>query len=410
MMIKSTIIPVPKKAKVQELNDFRPVALTSILCKCMERVVCSQLTAAVADYMDPMQFAYRAKRGADDAVIVLLNHLVRHLDNAGTFARVLFMDFSSAFNTLQPHLLISRLLNLQVDPCIVLWIRSFLRDRPQRVSVCGHLSDELVLNTGAPQGCVLSPVLFSIYTNELTSSSILPLLKFADDMALVALLKDENSLSQYFLFIDYLAYWFDSSFLELNVKKTKELCFGEDRMQDTSLARPCKIKGENVEQVTSFKYLGVILDNKLNYNCHVDHVCKKANQRLFLLRKLKHFQINSNILESVYRSLIESILTFSITAWYGNLSVKSKTQLSRIVNQASKIIGKKQIPVSDLYKEFTRRKAGRILRDPTHPLHDSFETLPSGRRLRAPLARKNLYKRSFIPSAIAILNNINTSL
>ena len=84
------------------------------------------------------------------------------------------MDFSSAFNSIQPHVLIKRLLDLDVNTDLVLWIRQFLCDRPQRVRLnsrfCDQpvLSGELVLNTGVPQGCVLSPVLFSVYTNEYT--------------------------------------------------------------------------------------------------------------------------------------------------------------------------------------------------------------------------------------------------
>jgi hypothetical protein len=402
----STIIPVPKKTNAKVLNDFRPVALTSILCKCMERVVCNQLTAAVADRMDPLQFAYRARRGVEDASVTLLDLITRHLDKAGTFTRVLFMDFSSAFNTLQPHLLLSRLLDLDVQSNIVLWIRAFLCDRPQRVSVNGCMSKEVVLNTGAPQGCVLSPILFSIYTNELTcNTSALTLIKFADDMALVARLTDEYSLSQYFLYIDSLTSWFDSSFLELNVQKTKEICFEESRARDASLVRPIKIKGETVEKVETFKYLGTVLDSKLCFSSHVDSVCKKANQRLYLLRKLRSFDVCQEILETVYRSLIESILTFNIIAWFGNLSVKDRTRLTRVVKLAGKIIGCQQRQLSDLHHLFVKRKAKKIWLDPNHPLHDQFELLPSKRRLRAPLARRNLYKRSFIPSAISILNS-----
>lgn len=402
----STIIPVPKNTNARALNDFRPVALTSILCKCMERVVCNRLASSVADRMDPLQFAYRVGRGVEDATAILLDLICGHLDKANTFSRVLFMDFSSAFNTLQPHLLISRLLDLQVSSSVILWIRAFLRDRPQRVRVGERLSEELVLNTGAPQGCVLSPVLFSIYTNEMTcNTSVLTLIKFADDMALVARLKDEHSLSQYFLFIDSLSSWCDSSFLELNIKKTKELCLEEGRARGASLLTPITIKNELVEQVDTFKYLGIVLDKKLRFSTHVDTVCKKANQRLYLLRKLKSFEVSSQILETVYRSLVESILTFNIIVWFGNLTVKDKARLARVVKLAGRIVGSEQRQLPDLYHQFARRKVSKIQLDQTHFLHNSFQMLPSGRRLRAPFAKRNLYKRSFVPSAINILNS-----
>ena len=147
-----------------------------------------------------------------------------HLDQSGTFIRILLVDFSSAFNTLQTHLLLLRLLDLDVSPSIVLWVRAFLRDRPQTVCENSVKSNELILNTGAPQGCVLSPILFSIYTNEVMSNTTtLTLIKFADDMALVARLKDEQSLSSYFNFIGHLISWLDESYLKLNVKKKKKI-------------------------------------------------------------------------------------------------------------------------------------------------------------------------------------------
>jgi hypothetical protein len=169
--------------------------------------------------------------------------------------------------------------------------------------------------------------------------------------------------------------------------------------------RPIKIKDETVEQVETFKYLGTVLDNKLCFSFHVDSVCKKANQRLYLLRKLRGFDVSPEILETVYRSLIESILTFNIVAWFGNLLVKDRTRLTRVVKLAGKIVGFQQRQLSDLHQLFVKRKAKKIWLDPTHPLHDQFELLPSKRRLRAPLARRNLYKRSFMPSAISILNS-----
>ena len=147
--------------------------------------------------MDPLQFAYRAKRGIQDTTLTLFNVIASHLETSGTTVRVLFMDFSSAFNTIHTHFLIKKLLNLEVNPDLILWIRQFLCDRPQRVRLNGPLcrdsvlSDEIVVNTGAPQECVLSPILFSICTNDISSNnSFLTLIKYADDMALVGRLRD----------------------------------------------------------------------------------------------------------------------------------------------------------------------------------------------------------------------------
>lgn len=114
-------MPIPKKYNAREMNDFRPVALTSILCKCMERVVSDLLTTTVADDQFG-QFAYKAKQGVEDACLTLLDIMSKHLDSPHPHTRILFMDFSLAFNTVDPHTLCRHLLGLQVNSSLILWI------------------------------------------------------------------------------------------------------------------------------------------------------------------------------------------------------------------------------------------------------------------------------------------------
>ena len=117
----------------------------------------------------------------------------------------------------------------------------------------------------------MDTLLFSIYTNEIMSNTTtLTLITFVDDMALVARLKDEQSLSSYFNFIGHLISWFDESYLKLNVKKTKELFIEEHRARDTSLLQPVRIKTEDVESMKTFKYLGTVLDSNLSFTTHAD--------------------------------------------------------------------------------------------------------------------------------------------
>ena len=397
----STIIPIPKNNKASALNDFRPVALTSILAKCFETVVCQHLRREVMIKLDPLQFAYKAKRGVDDACVTLIDLISRHLQNANAYCRVLMIDFSSAFNSIEPYVLLQRLSNLNVNNHIILFINNFLRERPQRVKANGTLSDEVVLSTGAPQGCVLSPTLFSIYTDEIRFNGIITtLFKFADDMALVGLLTDEDSLACYFLDIEKLHKWCNDSFLELNVRKTKELVFQYTQNE----FEPVKISGDNVEVVEAFKYLGTIIDTKLSFAENANHIYKKCQQRLFLLRKLKSFDVCQLILQNVYRSLIESILSFNIICWFGILNVSEKNKLDRIVRLANKIIGVNQLSMKDLYVKAMNRKVKCVVSENSHPLFDQFQLLPSKRRYRVPMAKKT-YKKSFVPSAISILNS-----
>ncbi|KAI5100978.1 hypothetical protein C0J45_9964 [Silurus meridionalis] len=136
----STIIPVPKKPSITGLNDYRPVALTSVVMKTFEKLVLAHLKKVTEQLLDPLQFAYRANRSVDDAVNMGLNYILQHLDCPGTYARILYVDFSSAFNTIIPGILHSKLLNLTIPPAICQWITSFLTGRKQQHLV-GALSE-----------------------------------------------------------------------------------------------------------------------------------------------------------------------------------------------------------------------------------------------------------------------------
>ena len=181
----SEIIPVPKKHAFVTMNDLRPVALTSIIMKCFEKIVLNLLREEVNKKLDPMQFAYKAKRSVEDAVLVFVNSILKHLETPHTYVRTLFVDFSSAFNTIQPHIMCNKLLFLGVHDRLVLWISDFLTNRTQYVKLNNTCSKTCEVNTGAPQGCVLSPTLYTLYTNDyrVSNAQLTSLVKFADDSA-----------------------------------------------------------------------------------------------------------------------------------------------------------------------------------------------------------------------------------
>ncbi|KAK3564065.1 hypothetical protein QTP86_007522 [Hemibagrus guttatus] len=218
-----TIISIPKKPKITGLNDYRPVALTSVVMKSFERLVLAYLKNITGPLLDPLQFAYRANRSVDDALDMGLHFLLQHLDKSGTYVRLLFVDFSSAFNTIIPTLLQTKLTQLSVPSSICQWITSFLTDRHQLVKLGKFKSNSRTTSTGAPQGCVLSPLLFSLYTNDCTSTDpSVKLLKFADNTTVIGLIQDGDE-SAYRQEIEQLAAWCSRNNLELNTLKTVEM-------------------------------------------------------------------------------------------------------------------------------------------------------------------------------------------
>ncbi|KAI2664123.1 RNA-directed DNA polymerase from mobile element jockey [Labeo rohita] len=361
----STITPVPKKPHPSEPNQYRPVALTPIVMKCMEKIILQLILPTVSTQLDSYQFAYRPKRGTEDAVACLLHSLLHHLQTPHNFASVLFVDFSSAFNTIQRHLLIKKLQHLNVTPLLIHWINNFLSSRPQTVKIGITTSSTIITNTGAPQGCVLSPFLYTLYTNDCQSS--LPnttYYKYADDTAIVGLLKDNSSITAYHQSITDFTLRCSDNYLQLNTDKTKELVIHASKSPPgfTHIT----IHGQPVEQVSTFKYLGLTIDNKLNFNEHVTITQKRAQQRL----------------------------------------VTSKNKLIKFSHLASKIIQLPTPSLTDANDTATTRLARTIASSPDHPLNRFFTLLPSGRRYRALDWKKAHFKKSFVPSAITALNKL----
>ena len=106
---------MPKNTNVTCLKDYRPVALMSVAMKCFERLVMVHINTIIPETLDPLQFAYRPKRSTDDAVSIALHTAISHLDKRNTYVRMLFIDYSSEFNTLVPSKLITELRTLELN-------------------------------------------------------------------------------------------------------------------------------------------------------------------------------------------------------------------------------------------------------------------------------------------------------
>lgn len=176
----SIIIPVQKKNRVTCLDGYITIALTSVVMKSLERFILPFLKQITNPLLDPLQFAYRANHSVDNAIYISLHHILYSLDQSSSYVRFLFVDNSSAFNTILLDCLHTKLLQLQVPLSICDWITDFLTERKRQVQAGGQLSAPLTTNT------MLCPftILFSLYTNDCTS---IKLLQFADETTVLGL-------------------------------------------------------------------------------------------------------------------------------------------------------------------------------------------------------------------------------
>ena len=370
--------------------------------KNLENILKQEIISLAASKIDPLQFAYQTGKGVEDAKLFILDKVYNHLENAGSHARIIFADFSSAFNKMQPHILIEKVSSyFNFSDQLSLLCLNFLTDRTQRVLVNSIMSGPIISNTGSPQGCVLSSVFFILYTDSCRSNRENSLIvKYSDDTALLSLLKGEESNHGYAL-PDFVQ-WCDDNLLDLNVSKTKELIIDFRAKKVDPVAS--SIHGEDVQIVDTYKYLGTVFDSHLKFDKNIESLAKRGQQKIYLLRRINSFKVSKTILCTVYRSYIESLITFSFICWFNGLSVKDRNCLNNIVKICSKITGVKQSDLNTLWQRRVVQKARCLIDQPDHILSSNFALMPSGRRYRAPLCSTNRYSKSFIPSAIRLLN------
>ncbi|KAM4553429.1 uncharacterized protein V3H82_017873 [Fundulus diaphanus] len=177
-----------------------------------------------------------------------------------------------------------------------------------------------------------------------------------------------------------------------------------DFRKNSAPATPITLCDSTIDTVESFRFLETIISQDLKWELNINSLTKKAQQRMYFLRQLKKFNLPRTMMVQFYSSIIESILTSSITILYAGATTKDKGRLQRVIRSAEKVIGCNLPSLQDLYASRTLRRAGKIVADPSHPSHRLFQTLPSGRRLRSIRTKTSRHKNSFFPSATGLIN------
>ena len=167
---------------------------------------------------------------------------------------------------------------------------------------------------------------------------------------------------------------------------------------------PITILNSTVSAVETFRFLGSTISQDLKWTFNTDKIIKKAQQRMYFRRQLRKFNLPQELLIQFYTATIQSVLCTSITVCFGSATSQDRNRLQRTVRTAEKIIGANLPSIQDLYVYRVRKRAVKIIADPSHPGHDLFQLLPSGRRYRALYARTTRHRNSFFPQAVSLMN------
>jgi len=331
---QANIIVIPKTKPPKSVEqDLRPISLTPTVSKVFESLVGRRLLTSVADKFDKKQFGAIKGRSTSHALVDMLHTWNKALDEEQS-VRVLFIDYAKAFDHVDHKTVMKKLAALGVTPVLLRWIRSFLTNRQQRVKIGDLFSDWSSPNGGMPQGTWLGPFVFLSVINDLQST--LQLHKFVDDCTLSEVLSKLTA-SAMQLELDAVDNWSQTNYMNINTKKTKEMQLGL-RPNRKNPPPALQLNGQPIEQVTSYKLLGLHVTEKLRWSEHVSAICSKAAQRLHFLKQLKRAAMSPSDLVYYYQSVIRPVVEYACVVWHSSITKKQSELIERIQHRAAKII------------------------------------------------------------------------
>ena len=169
------------------------------------------------------------------------------------------------------------------------------------------------------------------------------------------------------------------------------------------------MKGEQVERVCNYKYLGVTINEKLEWHPHASNIFSKMSQRMYFIRSLNSFCIDKTMIHLFYRATMLSVMSFCLTAWGGNTKVSDISKFNSLLKKVSKITNECPDSFKSIFETSCLKKLSNILKDQYHPLSYQLVTSQRSGRLRHIRARTERYRNSFMPQAIRI-RDINYSV
>ena len=434
---KALVSPIYKrKGSKTSPNNYRPVSLTCIICKIMEKIIRKAVMEHLQEnnIVTSEQHGFMSGRSCMTQLLESMDAWTEALDEHGS-VDIIYTDFQKAFDSV-PH---SRLME-KISACGIKgkargWIQDFLTNRTQRVVVNGSTSQEGAVTSGIPQGSVLGPILFVIYINDLPLSVKSQIKMFADDTKLYARVDkmEENGTNQGSADLqddlDALMKWSDTWQLKFHPEKCCVLKLGQDR--GTAYYMDTKDKEGNktrirLKETQEEKDLGVIVDQALSFKQHVAEATLKANRVVGNIRRSFDY-LSLETFTLLFKSMVRPILEYGHCVWKPD-EEKQKglcVKLENVQKRATKLLGEiKELPYPERLKKLKlpslehRRKRGDAIevykflhgkykvQSPTLELNKDTKTRGHSLKLAKARPRLNLRGNYFSNRVVNLWNSL----
>ena len=308
------VTPIYKSKSKQEVGNYRPISILPIFRKILEKLMNHRLVQFLNKHniIFEHQHGFQKNKSTTLAILELQSQLIYNIENNLTSCCI-FLDLSKAFDTVNHSILLSKLEHYGIRGVGHSWFKSYLDNRTQIVTVNGENSTEMKINCGVPQGSILGPLLFLLYINDIyNSSEVLDFLLIADDTSILFADKSLDAIEQTVNYeMKNVSEWLLANKLSLNVVKSNFLII---RPHKNNRILNLKINDENLKQETSSKYLGVLIDDKLNWKHHINQLNTKLSKSIGILYRLRHL-IPKSTLVTLYNSFIQSHVLYGLLNW-----------------------------------------------------------------------------------------------
>ena len=314
------ITPLFKNGNRDLCDNYRPISLLPVLSKVLEKIVFNRTVKHLE---------------AIDAVSLLTGDILQ-LMNSGLSVMAIFIDLRKAFDTVSHSLIIDKLRFLGINDVMLSWYVSYLNNRRQLTKINNVLSSEQLLPVGVPQGSLLGVLLFQIIIDDMRKSvTFSNVILYADDTTLLVSGRNVHFIKKKLQSdLNNLIIWLNANKLCLNESKTKAMLFSEKIHLDSL---ELYANGIQIEFVQSFKFLGVILDEKLLFHHHAHHLYTKLLQTCYLLSKLKRLVPNKEMV-MLYYAHFHSKLTYGLQVWGNLISAACRIKLFKLQKKCIRVI------------------------------------------------------------------------
>ena len=342
---EANVKPLYKKGKKQLTQNYRPVSLTSVCCKVLEKIIRNNIVKHLESLgvITNDQHGFREGRSCNTQLLEIMEIWTSLIDK-GIPWDCAYLDFAKAFDSVPHQRLIKKIESYGIKGQLLKWVTSFLTNRQQRVIVGNKHSNWANVKSGIPQGSVLGPILFIIYINDLPNEIKSYSKMFADDTKIFKALysiQDSTTLQDDLI---KLAEWSNIWQLPFNESKCKIIHYGKKNPNQSY-----QMNGHLLETVHEEKDLGVTFDSELKFSTHIRNIVSKANSRVGIIKRTFDTLDTENF-KLLYKSLVRPILEYCSNIWHPIL-IRDMSEIEKVQKRATKLVtGLEDLPYENRLK------------------------------------------------------------